>query len=334
MSTKRLTFEEVEKEFKKRGYILLENSYKNAVTKMRYKCPKHPDKDLIINVHSLKKGYGCPYCSGNAKLTYEDAVREFSDRGYKLLEKQYKNNKTKMKYECPKHPNKDMSITIKDLRNGHGCPYCAGLAPPTIEDVVGEFNKRGYELLEKDYINATTKMRYRCPNHPDETLYINLNKLKLGRGCRFCGIERRANLLKGKDHPNWKGGVISLNYYLRNSQVMKDWIFKSLKKHDFKCYITGYRGKELDVHHAIPFHVLRDTTLKNIGLPLKETIGDYNQEEREMILKEFERLQNECDGIPLKKEIHLEFHRECGFEADLSDLLKFKEKHESSPQPV
>ena len=39
---------------------------------------------------------------------------------------------------------------------------------PTFNDVKKAFYKKGYELLEFEYINATTKMKYRCKKHPQE----------------------------------------------------------------------------------------------------------------------------------------------------------------------
>lgn len=56
----------------------------------------------------------------------------------------------------------------------------------TIDEVKEHFKKRGYELLEKDYLNNKAKMKYRCRRHPDEVLYIKFNSLQQGQGCPFC----------------------------------------------------------------------------------------------------------------------------------------------------
>ena len=39
------------------------------------------------------------------KKTYEEVNKAFEDRGYILLEKEYIDAHTKMKYICKKHPN-------------------------------------------------------------------------------------------------------------------------------------------------------------------------------------------------------------------------------------
>lgn len=60
------------------------------------------------------------------KLTLEIVRTKFLERGYELLESEYINANTKMKYQCPKHPGKETAITYGKLSQGRGCPYCAG----------------------------------------------------------------------------------------------------------------------------------------------------------------------------------------------------------------
>lgn len=324
---RKLTFDEVKEEFRRRGFVLLDKEYKNATTKMRYRCPKHPDENLKMNVHSLKKGYGCPYCSGNRKPTYPEVRLEFERRGYTLLETEYKNNHTRMRYRCPYHPDENTRISLKDLRNGHGCPFCAGLNKTTLEEAKKEFESRGYLLLEKEFKNARTKMKYQCSKHKDKILSITLNKLKLGRGCPYCAVEKRANMTRGSKHHNWKGGVTLVKDFLRNSDILKDWKSQALEQHGFKCYVTGEYTKKLEVHHPIPFHIMRDRALQRAGLKLGQCIGDYTQEELERLLAEFGKIHNQYKGIPMKREVHKLFHKFYGFETTMRDLDEFKQQY-------
>lgn len=68
----------------------------------------------------------------------------------------------------------------------------------TYEKVKEVFDKKQYVLLEKEYINAFTPMRYICKKHPKIIQTINWNKLQQGRGCRECGYENVSNKLKVK----------------------------------------------------------------------------------------------------------------------------------------
>lgn len=54
------------------------------------------------------------------------------------------------------------------------------------EFIKEQFKTRGYELLEKEYLNAHVKMKYRCLKHPNIIQETSYNCLQQGRGCRLC----------------------------------------------------------------------------------------------------------------------------------------------------
>lgn len=137
------------------------------------------------------------------KITIDIVKKEFMRRGYELLEDQYTNSKTLMKYKYLKHPDEIRKINYSNFYNGKGCNKCgvekrSEKKKLSYNVIKQEFEKRGYKLLEKEYINAKTKLRYRCPNHPDKELSITYNNLKIGKGCFYCGIE---NTVKKQKHP-------------------------------------------------------------------------------------------------------------------------------------
>lgn len=118
-----------------------------------------------------------------------DSARElFSSRGYELLEDYYINTKTKMRYKCPEHPEKDTRMNLDKMKGGRNCPYCAGRATASYDEVAEAFKKRGYILLEKEYKGTNNRMRYRCPEHPDKETKISYHCLKLGQGCPYCAF--------------------------------------------------------------------------------------------------------------------------------------------------
>jgi hypothetical protein len=121
---KKLTYEEVKEAFDQRGYRLISEEYRNSREKLKYVCPEHPDKINEIQYQNFKQGQGCFYCYGTKKYTLEEVRNEFLKAGYALQEIDYKNNSTKMRYTCPSHPDKDTSITLKDLMRGVRCSYC------------------------------------------------------------------------------------------------------------------------------------------------------------------------------------------------------------------
>lgn len=255
------------------------------------------------------------------KRTLEEVRVEFSERGYILLEDVYVNSKTPMRYKCPRHPDKELKICLNSLTSGAGCIYCAGRSRYTIEDVREEFKKRGYELLSRSYVNNKTPLEYRCPNHPDKRLTINLNNLLYGYGCSYCKAERQT----GSGNPNWRGGVSDFNDYLR--EKLKDWKLRSLESFGFVCAVTGTNNRDLHVHHTQPFHEVRDEALRNLGLPFRENISDYSQEELDAIVDEIIERHQTVVGVPLRKDVHELFHRVYGFKTTFEDLVEFKQRY-------
>lgn len=58
---RRLTLEQAQKIFEERGAKLLATEYKNAVTPMKFICPKCGGKSFI-SLSNFKRGYGCSNC--------------------------------------------------------------------------------------------------------------------------------------------------------------------------------------------------------------------------------------------------------------------------------
>lgn len=331
-NAQRHPIEKIKSKFEDKGYILLDNFYIDSHTPLKYKCLKHPNKVLKIAYRSLLNGHGCKYCgreklSSSKRVAYETVSREFEKRGYILLEKEYINNQQKLRYLCPKHPEENIYITRANLIKGSGCSFCKKEAlrehnlKYTIEIVSKKFEERGYRLLETQYIRNTHPMKFSCPNHPNEELYIRLHDFLKGQGCYKCGIENRS----GENSYNWKGVITLLSHYLRS--FLKDWIFESLKKHDFTCFISKERGIELDVHHSVSFHQLRDIAVKECNLNVKQTIGGYTSEELNMIVSKVKHLHEQIEGIPLRKDIHQLFHEIYGKENNtINQLYEFKER--------
>jgi len=133
------------------------------------------------------------------KLTIEFVKKEFEKENYIFLTKEYKNNKQKLNYICPK--GHEHFIIWAAWQQGVRCPYCAGLAKPTIEFVEKEFEKEGYILLTKEYKNARSKLNYICPNgHEHNISWDNWKKVARCPSCFFINNS-------GQGNPNWKGGI-------------------------------------------------------------------------------------------------------------------------------
>lgn len=248
-NNKKLDYDFVKSKFEERNYILLDFEYINANTKMKYSCDK--GHECYITYGNLKLGKGCKICANSSKkLTYKFVKSEFKKRGYLLLETEYSNNRTTLKYLCNEgHIN---YIKWNDFQQGHGCKKCSNILVGSKQRysfnfIKSKFEERSYTLLETEYINNNTKMKYKCSK--GHVCYITYSNLKLGYGCRKCGYMK----ISGNNHPNWnedreliklKNNIAKRCARLLSRTLKETNQNKLLKTKD----ILGYTNKQLLEH--------------------------------------------------------------------------------------
>lgn len=260
------------------------------------------------------------------KFTIEEVSQFFADRGYKLLSETYGGATTKLRYECPNHPDKELYITFNDLKNnGRGCVYCAGLNKPSIEEVREAFDAIGCELLTDVYVNNRTKMPYRCKKHNDVVQHTIYKTARKGHGCQLCGREKTAQSNSGENNWNWGGGVSEIKHYLRKQ--IGEWKMQSLKATNYRCDITGEKASDLQIHHLTPFAKLRDEVFTELGLPIKEHINNYSDVELTLIVERIKERHSRELGIPLRYGIHRLFHSVYGNSATAQQYYEFKTRY-------
>jgi len=77
--------------------------------------------------------------------------------------------------------------------------------------------------------------------------------------CQSCaGIERikkhpNTSFKSGQNHPNWKGGIVSLRKKLRSLYKYKRWRESVFARDDYTCQECGVRGGYLEAHHIKSF---------------------------------------------------------------------------------
>ncbi len=297
---------------------------------MKYICPSHPDKENAITYNNLQNNYGCPYCANNIKLTIDFVKEQFAKDGYEVLDFEYEGNRVPLNVRCP-NTGKINSITYHDFQQGSKCSCCrydkiAEKRKMPIEKIRKAFAERNYELLETEYKNAHTPLKFRCPNHPDVETTMTWMSFRIGSMCKLCYDDSN----KGSTCNAWKGGTTEINLFLRSSTNLLTWKIKWLDTTGGKCSLSGIRRKNsIHVHHSKPHYRIRDEVLSELGLPLETNIGVYTDEQREAILAKYIKKHDEIEGIPLLKKWHTLFHNQYGIDASYEDYLEFKNRWES-----
>jgi hypothetical protein len=190
----KLTHDFVNSYYRDHGYTL-DSTYNGNKNKDDLIC-QEGHKTKICFDKFKNRGDRCSECSGNEKWTYEEVYKAFKDKGCELLETEYINNQTKMKYKCK--CGNGSSITLGNFNSGHKCSKCGGNEKLKYETVYKAFKDQGCELLETEYINTLTKMRYRC-ECGNESI-SSYNNFRSGNRCKECGLLKRT----GANHPRFK----------------------------------------------------------------------------------------------------------------------------------
>jgi len=127
------------------------------------------------------------------KLTYEFVKEQIEKvKGYKLLSKEYVNNKTKMQVKCPK--GHVYEVHWNNFKSGKRCKKCLNERNRHSYDYVKESIEKvkGYKLLSKTYIDCDTKMDVQCPEgHVYKAKFRHFDFMK--QRCPVCNNINKSN---------------------------------------------------------------------------------------------------------------------------------------------
>lgn len=170
---------------KSRGFSLLDDEYKNARFKHRWRC--RCGYEWGAPLYSLKAGTGCPKCGGTLPKTIKDAHALAKKRGIQFLDNEFSNTQTLHNWGC--ECGHKWEAPYARIDGGTGCAKCAGNVRLTTEDAKREVGKLGFKLLTEDYKNAQQKLTFRCEDgHTWRTSYNSV--VHRGTGCPECAKKR------------------------------------------------------------------------------------------------------------------------------------------------
>ena len=126
---KKYTYERVKTVIKNEGYKLLSTEYNGMHEKLKLECPVGHVYEVSLT-NFIHNNHRCPHCyyklvGDSRRYSYDYVKSKFEERGFVLLSKEYKDNKSKLEYICKRgHKTK---ITFSDLIQGKGCRKCANI---------------------------------------------------------------------------------------------------------------------------------------------------------------------------------------------------------------
>jgi hypothetical protein len=183
---KRLTIEHVKKEALKLGkWEIIDDMYVNSAQRLKcvcLKCGVESEKSW----DNIKQNKGCRTCNNidnPQRLGIKEIRASFEKVEYNLSTTVYKNNHQKLEYTCDQGHSHSVTWTNWEY-NKRRCPYCAGNAKYTLEEVKFIFKSKALIVLDDVYANNHTPINYECEEGHRHK--VTLTDLLHGDGCPYC----------------------------------------------------------------------------------------------------------------------------------------------------
>lgn len=184
------------------------------------------------------------------KLPYEFVYQKFIENSCLLLETEYKNNRTPLKYICK--CGAESKITYSNFVKGKRCQKCKAKTNSEkqrldFDYVKSVIEREGYKVLDGKYENNQSKIMVRCPE--DHLSFIWFGGFQLGNKCKFCGINRRSKTNHYKWNPD-REAIKSNNLFAKRCLGALENSLRAVgKKKNTKSYmLNGYSWKDLRDH--------------------------------------------------------------------------------------
>ena len=247
----RWTLERIRDLLSSQGCTLLSDKYEGYQTHLHYIATcGHEHSNTLSN---LLRGKGllcraCRYQSLGAKRARSaDDVRSFfENEGCVLLSNTPVNSFTMLTYiaRCG-HEN---TIDYNHFYQGGGrvCAECSRSVRYKYDYVVEAFEREDCVLLETEYINCKTPMRYiaRCGHESVISFDVFQNAPSATKRCKACHKHTY------HEEPSE-----------RNLTAMKTWRKEVYKKDNYSCVFCKKHGGDLNAHHIEAYDLNRDLRL-------------------------------------------------------------------------
>ncbi len=280
----RLTKLEIKKEVESLGFVFISCNFidKEHIVKIICKCGFERE----VTLESIRRSEGCLNCRNNSfAFSYKEVFEYFAKQGCKLLEKEYKNARTKMKYICS--CGSESFIVFDSFKRGNRCRSCGNRKNSakqklSQEEVATQFSDSGC-ILNDNYEKASIPLKFICYCGRED--FKSLNNFQKMPRCKYCSLESRS----GQNHYEW----ISDREMKKEYDLFRDKCYKMLRivlgkvgkqKSNKTFEMLGFTPEELKKHiqnnpnwvclknkkwhidHIFPIKAFADYGIKDIKL--------------------------------------------------------------------
>lgn len=232
------TIDKMKRIAKENGGECLSEDYKNSSTKLKWQCSEGHIWEAKPS--GIKSGCWCPVCGGTKRHTILEMQQVALLKGGKCLSQSYKDNKTKLKWQCEK--GHIWEARPNNIMVSSWCPTCSSNPKYTIKDMQDIAQQKGGKCLSDNYIDGRTKLTWKCSSgHIWESRPINITR---GSWCPLCAIanlgsERRLSIQDMIVLAELKGGKCLSTAY-KNSKSKLIW--QCEKEHTWEAVPTSIKS--------------------------------------------------------------------------------------------
>jgi len=215
------------------GYKLLSDAYINSKTILEIQCIKcHKFK---MRWDCFQQGQRCPICCNESKRLSISEVKKYieSFKDYKLLCKDYINNKTNLNMICPY--GHVFKMNFDRFQQGQRCPVCYGNKKKTIEEIREFVESKEYKLLSDTYINNSTKLDMICPD--GHIFKMCWNNFMFGNRCPVCYGNKKKTIEEIRKYVEQEGYILLSKEYINSHSNLE---IKCSSGHVFKMNWTNF----------------------------------------------------------------------------------------------
>ncbi|MBU0532992.1 zinc-ribbon domain-containing protein [Candidatus Micrarchaeota archaeon] len=178
------TIEDMQELAKKHGGKCISKKYVGMHKKLTWQCAEgHTWETTPGKIKNSNRW--CPKCRGGVKYeTIKDMQELAKKRDGKCLSSEYINSRTNLIWQCKEgHTWKAISTNIK---KGTWCPYCIGVAKPTMQEIQEIAKSKGGKCLSTEYVSTHTKLKWKCK---EGHIWMSTPaSIKYGSWCPICSI--------------------------------------------------------------------------------------------------------------------------------------------------
>lgn len=164
----------------------------------------------------FKNGHWCPKCASNMrgekriKYNIEDLKKIASEKNGYLLSNKY-TPRQKLIWKCNK--GHIWSAVLPSILLGTWCKVCSGNSKPDIKELIEIALLRKGELLSNEYINAHTKLKWKCENK--HIFFAAPTSVKSSKTwCVRCAGLKKKTIIDMKKLAKYKNGKFLSNEYI------------------------------------------------------------------------------------------------------------------------